>query len=103
MKGKLFVRFRRKRKWKTKYEKVRGILRKRNGNDKIINGNGKENEGAFSDGRRNGRGNSGKINIESFRKYNPERPVHLVGLYLYVKPGLTTYKSTNYSNPNHYV
>jgi hypothetical protein len=68
-KGKLFVRFRRKRKWRAKYEKGSGILRKRNGNGKNINGNRKENEGALSDGNGNGRGNSGKINTKSFRKY----------------------------------
>jgi hypothetical protein len=88
MKGKLFVRFRRKRKWRAKYEKGNEILRKRNGNGKRLNGNGKENEGALSDGNGNGRGNSGKLNTESFRKYNPERLVHLVCLYLHVKPGL---------------
>jgi hypothetical protein len=90
-KGKLSVRFRIKRKWRAKYGKGSGILRKRNGNGKSINGNGKENEGALSDGNENGRGNSGKINTESFRKYNLERPVHLVGLHLHMKPGLATY------------
>jgi hypothetical protein len=59
-KRKLSVRFRTKRKWRTKYEKGSGILRKRNGNDKNINGNGKENEGALSDEKGNGRENSGK-------------------------------------------
>lgn len=61
MKGKLFARFRRKRKWRVKYGKGSGIWRKRNGNGKIINGNGKENEGVLSDGKGNGRGNSEKI------------------------------------------
>jgi hypothetical protein len=91
-KRKLSVRFRRKRKWRTKYGKESGILRKRNGNDKSINGNGKENEGALSDGKKNGRGNSGKINTKSFRKYNLERPVHLADLHLHMKPGLATYQ-----------
>jgi hypothetical protein len=91
-KGKLSVHFRRKRKTRTKYEKGSGIWRKRNGNGKIINRNGKENEGALSDEKRNGRGNSGKINTESFRKYNLERLVHLVGLHLHMKLGLAMYQ-----------
>jgi hypothetical protein len=41
MKGKISVRFRRKRKWRAKYEKGSGILRNQNGNGKSINGNGK--------------------------------------------------------------
>jgi hypothetical protein len=92
MKGKLFFCFRIKRKWRAKYEKGSGIWRKRDGNDKIINRNGKENEGALSDGKENGRGNSGKINTESFQKYNLERLVHLVGLYLHMKLDLATYQ-----------
>jgi hypothetical protein len=92
MKGKLSVRFRRKRKWRAKYEKGSGILRKQNGNGKSIKGNGKENEGALSDGNENGRGNSGKVNTESFWKYNLKRTVHLADLHLYMKPGLTTYQ-----------
>jgi hypothetical protein len=40
MKGKLFFCFR-KKEWRAKYGKGNGIWRKRNGNDKIINGNGK--------------------------------------------------------------
>jgi hypothetical protein len=91
-KGKLSVHFRRKRKTRTKYEKGSGIWRKRNENGKTMNGNGKENEGALSDEKGNGRGNSGKIDTKSFQKYNLERPMHLVGLYLHMKLGLTTYQ-----------
>jgi hypothetical protein len=92
MKGKLFVHFRRKRKWRAKYGKGNGIWRKRNGNGKIIKGNGKESEGALSGGKGNGRGVSGKINTESFRKYNLERHVYLVGLHLHMKHGLGMYQ-----------
>jgi hypothetical protein len=92
MKGKLSFCFRRKRKWGANYRKGSGIWRKRNKNAKIINRYGKENEGSLSNGKGNNRGNSGKINTKSFRKYNLERPVHLVGLHLHIKLGLATYQ-----------
>jgi hypothetical protein len=92
MKGKHFFCFRRKRKWRARYGKGSDNWRKRNGNGKIINGNRKENERALSDGKGNNRGNSEKINTESFRKYNLERAVHLVGLHLHMKLGLATYQ-----------
>jgi hypothetical protein len=59
MKGKLSVRFRRKRKWRAKKGKGNDILRKTKGNGRIIKGNENENEGAVSDGNKNGKGNSG--------------------------------------------
>jgi hypothetical protein len=73
-------------------KRKRQLEEKKNENGKIINGNGKENEGALFDGKGNGRGNSRKINTENFRKYNLERPVHLVCLHLHMKLGLATYQ-----------
>jgi hypothetical protein len=59
MKGKLSVRFRRKKKCRAKKGKGNGILRKTKGNGRIIKGNENENEGAVSDGNENDKGNSG--------------------------------------------
>lgn len=92
IKGKLFIRFQRKRKWRVKYEKGNELLRIRNANGKIIKGKRKVNEEDLSDGKGNGRGNSGKINTKSFWKYNLESHLHLVRLYLHMKLGFTTYQ-----------
>jgi hypothetical protein len=81
IKGKIFVRFQRKR-----------LLRIRNANGKIIKGKRKVNEEDLSDGKENGRGNSGKINTKNFWKYNLESHLHLVRLYLHMKLGFTTYQ-----------
>jgi hypothetical protein len=59
MKGELSVRFQRKRKWRGKKGKGNGILRKTKENERIIKGNGNENEGAISDGNEKGKENSG--------------------------------------------
>jgi hypothetical protein len=63
---KLSVHFQRKGNRGPNTEKETAFVGKKNGNCRIINENGKENEGALSDGKENDRENSGKINTKSF-------------------------------------